>query len=223
MTLEEVLKSNSKTGTKIVLCSYAQVAEIEKMLHSEGNIVIVDKVGVKVSPNASVNYNFVRNPKSIKYACWFLNEYIQLAEVESLLKTFCPLQGRVIFLIDTPAFASITHNVVNWSNFSPFNTQNADDNLAKYADYTPTQWALMWIERYGQIDGAHHKQWVLDQVARILNGTPILFGNYTFPNGSTEERFQLGEPSEKYKQWVIEMKDGEDGPDTYGYDEGVAP
>jgi hypothetical protein len=58
--------------------------------------------------------------------------------------------------------------------------------------------ALKVIERYGGIDGAHHKQWVLDQVVRILTGR-------------------------KYKAWVKEMKAGDDGPETYSWDEGIAP
>lgn len=37
-----------------------------------------------------------------------------------------------------------------------------------FADYTPTDWAIYYIGSYGQIDGAHHKNWALDQVARIL-------------------------------------------------------
>ena len=58
--------------------------------------------------------------------------------------------------------------------------------------------ALGLIEQYGGIDGAHHKQWVLDQVARVLTGSG-------------------------YKAWVKKMKAGEDGPETYEYDEGCAP
>lgn len=57
--------------------------------------------------------------------------------------------------------------------------------------------ALNYIERYGGIDGEHHKTWVLDQVVRCL-----------VPN---------------YPQWVKEQKDGEDGPETYGWDEGIPP
>ena len=57
--------------------------------------------------------------------------------------------------------------------------------------------AIALIEQYGQTDGSHHKAWVLDQVARVL--------------------------VDNYEKWVIYMKDGEDGPDTYGYDEGIAP
>ena len=58
--------------------------------------------------------------------------------------------------------------------------------------------ALEVIERYGGIDGGHHKQWVIDQVARHLLG-------------------------DQYTQWVVDMKDGEDGPNTYEWDEGIAP
>lgn len=58
--------------------------------------------------------------------------------------------------------------------------------------------AMEVIERYGGIDGAHHKAWVIDQVARALL-------------------------AEYYPQWVTDMKEGEDGPDTYDWDEGIPP
>lgn len=58
--------------------------------------------------------------------------------------------------------------------------------------------ALKLILQYGGIDGDHHKAWVLDQVVRALTGP-------------------------RYKQWVKEAKAGEDGPETYGWDEGCAP
>lgn len=32
--------------------------------------------------------------------------------------------------------------------------------------------ALWYIDQYGWIDGAHHKQWVLDQAVRALTGCP---------------------------------------------------
>lgn len=59
--------------------------------------------------------------------------------------------------------------------------------------------ALNIIERFGGIDGSHHKQWVIDQVVRILL-------------------------DDKYDQWVIEMTATDDDvPDTYEWDVGVAP
>jgi hypothetical protein len=54
------------------------------------------------------------------------------------------------------------------------------------------------VERYGSIDGAHHKDWCLDQIARIIKG-------------------------DQYEEWVVDMQNGEDGPETYSYDEGIAP
>lgn len=58
--------------------------------------------------------------------------------------------------------------------------------------------ALSLLTRCGQVDGAHHKAWVIDQVTRILAG-------------------------EYYDLVVSEAKAGEDGPDTYDWDEGVPP
>lgn len=58
--------------------------------------------------------------------------------------------------------------------------------------------ALNVILQYGGIDGGHHKAWVLDQAVRALTGPD-------------------------YAKWVKAAKAGEDGPDTYGWDEGIAP
>lgn len=49
---------------------------------------------------------------------------------------------------------------------------------------------------YGMIDGAHHKQWVIDQMLRAMMG------------------------KEKYKKW-IENYNAE--PDYDNWDEGIAP
>lgn len=57
---------------------------------------------------------------------------------------------------------------------------------------------LHFIFKYN-VDGGHHKQWQLDQIVRMLTG-------------------------DKYEQYVKYMNyDEEDGPDTYSWDEGIAP
>lgn len=58
--------------------------------------------------------------------------------------------------------------------------------------------AIDLIIRYGGIDGAHHKQWCLDQTLRILCG-------------------------EDHERVIEESKDGTDGPESYEWDEGVPP
>lgn len=88
--------------------------------------------------------------------------------------------------------------------------------------HTPTENALMYITMYGGIDGAHHKDWVLDQVARILNGAPVVVYAAKWEDGYTEYRPVVGE-SEQYHEWVAACKDGENGPDTYSYSVGIAP
>lgn len=55
-----------------------------------------------------------------------------------------------------------------------------------------------YILDYGCIDGEHHKQWVLDQVLRKLLG-------------------------KDYDRIVIDWEHGEDGPETYEWDIGIAP
>ena len=58
--------------------------------------------------------------------------------------------------------------------------------------------ALNIAEFYGSCDGAHHKTWVIDQMVRALTG-------------------------DGYAEWVRKRKAGEDGPETYEWDEGIAP
>jgi hypothetical protein len=90
--------------------------------------------------------------------------------------------------------------------------------------FTPVHWALHFVESYGQIDGDHHKLWVLDQVARILNGTPVIVSRASWKSGHSEYRYSTGKPSKGYLDWVERMRrpGGEDG-EEYGYDEGIAP
>jgi hypothetical protein len=52
--------------------------------------------------------------------------------------------------------------------------------------------------QYGSIDGGHHKTWIIDQMVRHLSG-------------------------DKYAELIREYKNGGEGPDTYTWDEGIAP
>lgn len=58
--------------------------------------------------------------------------------------------------------------------------------------------ALQIAADFGETDGDHHKMWVIDQMARALL-------------------------EDKYDEWVKEICAGEDGPETYSWDVGVAP
>lgn len=58
--------------------------------------------------------------------------------------------------------------------------------------------ALEVARQYGGVEGDHHKAWVIDQMCRALL-------------------------QEGYESWVKEGKAGADGPETYSWEEGVAP
>lgn len=98
-----------------------------------------------------------------------------------------------------------------------------------YQNYTKEDFVLHFLESYGQIDGDHHKAWVLDQIARILKGTPL---KLTMSEWIVEDipisEFYIttGEPSQEYLDWVESMK-GEWDPENeefeYWYEEGCAP
>jgi hypothetical protein len=58
--------------------------------------------------------------------------------------------------------------------------------------------ALAFAFQYGNIDGAHHRKWTIDQMVRCLTGS-------------------------SYAEMIKDCKNGEDGPETYEWDEGIPP
>lgn len=100
-----------------------------------------------------------------------------------------------------------------------------DVKETEFANYDKLQWAMYFIENYGQIDGGHHKAWVLDQAARIIKGTPLIIVLAKWSDGKKEYRVHTGEPSQEYLEWVKEMQgdmDEEFEPEDY-YTVGIAP
>ena len=79
---------------------------------------------------------------------------------------------------------------------------NIPTPLSVYEDncgeQSPVDKALDIAIRYGGIDGEHHKDWVIDQIVRALTG-------------------------DRYEQVIAEAKAGEDGPNTYDWEEGIPP
>jgi hypothetical protein len=58
--------------------------------------------------------------------------------------------------------------------------------------------ALQVLLNFGQTDGAHHKLWTIDQAVRHLAGN-------------------------RYNELITAYKNGEDGPESYQWEEGIAP
>lgn len=98
-----------------------------------------------------------------------------------------------------------------------------DIHKTKYAMYSSQDWAMLWIEMYSGIDGSHHKDWLIDQVARILKGTKVIVKLAKWDNGTEEERFELANSTPEYHKWVKKMCDVVDGSNTYDYNTGIAP
>lgn len=86
--------------------------------------------------------------------------------------------------------------------------------------YGPKEWALFWIACYGMIDGAHHKQWLIDQVAQILCGSPVVLWLARWSDGEKEYRPRINGYSAEYTRWL--WTDAHD-PECFEWDRGVAP
>jgi hypothetical protein len=81
--------------------------------------------------------------------------------------------------------------------------------------------ALYYAEM-GTNDGAHHKMWVIDQMVRALTGCPIVTSIARDWQNQPYKYTAQGESTE-YLRWVVEFQVGPDGPETYSWDEGIAP
>lgn len=86
---------------------------------------------------------------------------------------------------------------------------------------TNVEKALEYASRYGDIDGAHHKMWVIDQMVRALTNCPTVTKTTVHNNREFEWEDQ-GE-SKEYNEWVARHCDGDDGPETYYWETGIAP
>lgn len=75
---------------------------------------------------------------------------------------------------------------------------------------------------YGGTNEAHHKAWVIDQMVRELTGCPKVEKEALDVNGKPYTYEALGE-SDAYRTWVKEHNNGEDGPESYEWNEGIAP
>lgn len=82
------------------------------------------------------------------------------------------------------------------------------------------------VASWGGIDGDHHKQWVIDQMVRVLTGCPKEMVHVTGLDGQDHDYEALGE-SVEYLAWVKDYeapREGIDDPDDYDeWDPGIAP
>lgn len=85
--------------------------------------------------------------------------------------------------------------VMNWQ---PYDGQEGRAMSHSKSAEERREAAVEIARRYGGIDGAHHKMWVIDQMCRELLG-------------------------DDYEAFVARCRDGDDGPETYDYDPGIAP
>lgn len=82
--------------------------------------------------------------------------------------------------------------------------------------------ALQIAFQSGQVDGAHHKDWVIDQMVRALTGCPLVEKSAIDCRNDPYTYQAFGE-SDLYKAFIAKHNQGEDGPETYSWDEGIAP
>jgi hypothetical protein len=82
--------------------------------------------------------------------------------------------------------------------------------------------ALHIAFKYAGNDGAHHKDWVIDQMVRALTGCPLEQRQEVAYTGKSYTYMAQGR-SQEYLEFVAAACKGEDGPDTYSWSEGIPP
>lgn len=82
--------------------------------------------------------------------------------------------------------------------------------------------ALGLIVAYGGFDGAHHKDWVLDQVTRALTGCKPVQKETENRQGIPYSYWEQVD-NEAYQTLVANACNGADGPNTYSWETGIAP
>ena len=71
-------------------------------------------------------------------------------------------------------------------------------------------------------DGDHHKTYCIDQMVRALTACPVVSTSVPVGPDAVASAETQGK-SDAYERWVAAHKFGDDGPETYGWDEGIAP
>jgi hypothetical protein len=82
--------------------------------------------------------------------------------------------------------------------------------------------ALQIARDSGQVDGSHHKAWVIDQMVRALTGCPIIELR-ALDSRKKPYTYKAFGNSELYEKFIKMHNDGEEGPDTYSWEEGIPP
>lgn len=83
--------------------------------------------------------------------------------------------------------------------------------------------AALDMATWGQVDGAHHKTWAVDQMVRALTGCPMVTKTAIDVYGRTYTYETLGE-SDEYLAWVRAYEDNDVDPeDRDHWDTGIIP
>lgn len=77
--------------------------------------------------------------------------------------------------------------------------------------------------QYGGYDGAHHKDWCIDQIVRALTGCPTETHSRVIKPTGKLYTWEAQGTSEEYLQLIRDACDGVDGPHTYSWDTGIPP
>jgi hypothetical protein len=106
----------------------------------------------------------------------------------------------------------------------------SEDSFELRTDLNAEDWraradkALEFLVQGNGWDGSHHKDWFIDQAVRALCGVPSIWRHEVSAEGVEPYGLdnEQGE-NQEYLDLVKWAKQGEHGPETYGWETGIAP
>lgn len=114
-----------------------------------------------------------------------IKNLLQMLENGFLTEEMCPIRSWD----PVPKYASALAHILSDYEANKIKLQELEEERKKVLDL---------IFEYGQIDGGHHKMWVIDQIVRILT-------------------------KDKYNEWIKNYVYDEETGDIYSWDKGIAP
>lgn len=98
-------------------------------------------------------------------------------------------------------------------------TEHKDLSDTPFCCFYELDWIIYFIDKYGGIDGDHHKAWLLDQCMRITHGTAVVVKEAIWEDESYRHREWRCSVSKDVSEEYTKYRQSLD----YYYNVGVAP
>lgn len=184
---EEEKNAIEELSKKAVICNYEERDYPNMICFKKDMIIVLNLIEKLQKENEELKQDRNNNYQMIALAQNEVLGYMQGYEDGKKLK-----RSAVACVVENQQYYIIKKEIEHYKEYIEKlqkENEEKDKQIKK---------ALDLIFEYGQIDGGHHKAWVIDQIVRILI-------------------------KDKYDEWVKNYIYDEETGDTYTWDKGIAP